>query len=281
MLKKIQNCFAFLTRIPLKKDINLSKDVAPHMWFFPIVGFCIGLILSVFGLFFFNFLPFLIVGFILLGILLFITGVHHADGLLDFGDGIMVIGSPERKIEVMHDVSIGAGGFSLGFIIFTLTGVVLSYSMDNIIIILIFSEVGAKFNMVAACSIGKSANTKMADDFIKSNKKSHLIFSLILSLILITLALILTNLYNIIKNYLPSLNMFLILIKNVSILNWLVILSLFIVFFIGTAIPLLIILYLANKNFNGLTGDCLGALNEVTRLFILILMMVFKNIIIL
>ena len=47
-----------------------------------------------------------------LALLLWMTGLHHTDGLLDFGDGVMVHGTAEHKIEVMHDQLTGAGGLS-------------------------------------------------------------------------------------------------------------------------------------------------------------------------
>ncbi|MFX1238838.1 MAG: adenosylcobinamide-GDP ribazoletransferase, partial [Promethearchaeota archaeon] len=141
IFKDIKNCIAFLTRIPINTKIDIPKQLAPKMWLFPIVGFLIGLIISLLGLFLFQILPSLLVGFILLSILLFLTGAHHLDGLLDFGDGLMVIGSPEHKIEVMHDVSIGAGGFSLGLMVLSLTGLAMGYLTNYLIIAFISCEV--------------------------------------------------------------------------------------------------------------------------------------------
>ena len=39
-----------------------------------------------------------------------ITGIHHADGLADFADGLMVKGSKEKKLKAMKDVSTGSAG---------------------------------------------------------------------------------------------------------------------------------------------------------------------------
>ena len=49
------------------------------------------------------------------------TGLHHTDGLLDFGDGVMAHGTPEHKIDVMHDQLTGAGGLSLGILTMLIT----------------------------------------------------------------------------------------------------------------------------------------------------------------
>lgn len=277
ILKKIKNCFSFLTRFPIREEVNIQEDVAPYIWLFPIVGFKLGLISALLSLILFNILPFLVVGFIILGLLMLMTGVHHTDGLIDFGDGLMASGSPERKIEVMHDVSIGAGGFTLGFIILSLTGITISYSMDIILISLVTSEIGAKFNMVAACSIGKSAKTKMADPFIRLNTKKKIIFSLILSIIFIYFTIIIVAIYNSLYNEISFLKILFTPENVLSPLDIVQLIILFIVFGLGSFIPLFIIIRLSNRNFNGLTGDCLGALNEITRLFILIFLLIFNS----
>lgn len=275
--KDIKYCFSFLTRFPVKREIKNYEEIATKIWLFPIVGFMLGLISSLISLILLKVLPFLMIGFISLGLLMFMTGVHHTDGLIDFGDGLMASGSPERKIEVMHDVTIGAGGFTLGLIVITLTGIALSYSMNFIIIALIISEIGAKFGMVAACSIGKSAKTKMADPFIGLNTKKHMLISLILSIILIFFTILFIMLYIFIYECVPSVRLIFNQISKISLFNYIQIVSLYAIFLLGTFLPLLIILRIANKNFNGLTGDCLGALNEIIRLFTLILLLVFNS----
>lgn len=279
ILKDIKSCFSFLTRFPVGKEVNINEDVAPKIWLFPLVGFILGLISGFISLILLKFLPFLLVGFIILGLLLLMTGGHHIDGLIDFGDGLMVIGPPERKIKVMHDTAIGTGGFILGMIILSLTGIAISYSMDYIILALILSEIGAKFGMVAACSVGKSANTKMADPFIRLNTKKHMIFSLILSITLILLTLFILNIFNSIYNDISFLRMIFLQVNNLSLLNITQVVIVLIFFLLGTLFPLLIVLRLSNRNFNGLTGDCLGALNEITRLVLLILLLIFSSLI--
>ena len=62
------------------------------------------------------FLPDIVAGALVFALLLWMTGLHHTDGLLDFGDGVMAHGTPEHKIDVMHDQLTGAGGLSLGIL---------------------------------------------------------------------------------------------------------------------------------------------------------------------
>ena len=277
ILKGIKYSFSFLTRIPLKIDSKKKEEIAQNMWIFPIVGVVLGLISSFICLILLKFLPNLLAGFIILGLLLLITGAHHTDGLIDFGDGLMATGPPERKIEVIHDVAIGTGGFTLGLIVLSLTGIAISFSDNHIIISLVLSEIGAKFSMVAACSIGKSGKTEMVDVFIRLNKKKHMFFSLILSLFSIYLILIINWLYILLFNNILVLGFIFTPINEISPLNLILVISIFTMFLIGTFFPLIIIIMLANRNFNGLTGDCLGALNDITRLFILILVLLMES----
>jgi adenosylcobinamide-GDP ribazoletransferase len=83
-------------------DQNLLTDCARNMWVFPLIGGFLGLLAGLFGWVAYYFLPTLVTGAIALALLLWMTGLHHTDGLLDFGDGVMVHGTAEHKIEVLH-----------------------------------------------------------------------------------------------------------------------------------------------------------------------------------
>src|SRR4030066_984372 len=121
MLKELKNLLSFLTVIPLRMDENCLSDSARFMFLFPLVGAFIGLLAGVLGWVLQYFLPSLVVGALILGILLWMTGLHHTDGLLDFGDGIMAHGSAEHKIDVMHDQLTGAGAIGLCFMTYLVT----------------------------------------------------------------------------------------------------------------------------------------------------------------
>src|SRR5512135_1059068 len=121
MRKEIKNLFAFLTVLPLRMDMDCLTDSAKLMWLFPMVGASIGVIAGIFGWAIGQFLPSLVVGGLVLGVLLLLTGLHHTDGLLDFGDAVMYHGTPERKIEIMHDQLTGAGALGLGMMTYIIT----------------------------------------------------------------------------------------------------------------------------------------------------------------
>ncbi len=121
VVKELKNLFSFLTVFPVAMDKDLLTDCARNMWAFPLIGAFLGLLAGLFGWVAYQFLPGLVVGALTLALLLWMTGLHHTDGLLDFGDGIMVHGSAERKIEVMHDQLTGAGAIGLTFMTYIIT----------------------------------------------------------------------------------------------------------------------------------------------------------------
>jgi adenosylcobinamide-GDP ribazoletransferase len=113
MFKQLKALIAFLTIIPIKGEYDL-KTTAEGIHLFPLIGALIGFITGIIAFLISNIYPGLITGIIATSVLELITGLHHFDALLDFGDGIMAKTTPERKIEIMHDKQTGAGGFWLG-----------------------------------------------------------------------------------------------------------------------------------------------------------------------
>ena len=169
MLREIKNLLSFLTILPFKMDENCLADAAKGMFLFPLIGALIGLLAGVFAWVTSQFLPSLVVGALALGVLLLITGLHHADGLLDFGDGVMAQGSAERKIEVMHDQLTGAGGLTLGIMTFLITALsIAEINMSTIIASLVVVEVAAKLSMVIGAWAGNAVHKGMSSSFIEA-----------------------------------------------------------------------------------------------------------------
>ena len=102
-------------------DEDGITQAAEYMPLFPIIGAAIGFVNGALVWALQPFLPSLVVGMLGLGFILLLTGVHHTDGLLDFGDAVMYHGSPEDKMRVMHDPQTGAGGLSLGLVVLSLS----------------------------------------------------------------------------------------------------------------------------------------------------------------
>jgi adenosylcobinamide-GDP ribazoletransferase len=227
---------SFLTIIPVPRaadtDINIS---AKNMHLFPLIGALIGAIIGTFAYGIFMYFTNYLVGFFVALVTLLITGMHHTDALADLADGFMVKGSKELKRKVMEDPKLGAAG-TLSLVLYVI-GLIFAITSFNsaayLLVSIITAEVIAKYVMVVEAGISKSAWEGFNTPFIKAMKdKKKLAFSTFSTLVII---IILSGYYGLI-----SLGLCLI---------------------IG-----LIICIASDRNFGGLTGDVLGASNEICRL---------------
>jgi adenosylcobinamide-GDP ribazoletransferase len=244
VVKQLKNLLSFLTVFPVKMDNDLLVDCARNMWVFPLIGALLGLIAGLFGLVTFRFLPDLVAGGIVFALLLWMTGLHHTDGLLDFGDGVMAHGTPEHKIDVMHDQLTGAGGLSLGILTMLITTLAIGsmglpvgrWSIPLVFPAIIVIEMCAKLSMVVAAWAGKSVHQGMNSPFLEAMHGSKgnirlavaLVISLAISIVFLRIA-----------------GIFVVIAAVVS----------------GLAMVLV-----AHRHFKGVTGDVFGATNELTRL---------------
>ncbi|MBO7518822.1 MAG: adenosylcobinamide-GDP ribazoletransferase, partial [Methanobrevibacter sp.] len=152
ILRSIGGLLTFSTILPLNIYTTID-EMARLTWFWPVLNGLIGLIATIIAFIlakFIHFDPFLIAT-IVYGFLLLINGFNHFDGLMDFGDGIMVHGSPEKKLSIMKDPMTGVGGIATGFIVGTITIAaytsLINYAYAvglNFLLLIIVAEIGAK-----------------------------------------------------------------------------------------------------------------------------------------
>ena len=232
MLKQIGSVFSFLTIIPTSNsDLN---SIAKNMFLFPIVGIVIGLIVGSLGYGLSLYLDPLVVSLVVVASLAVITGIHHTDGLADFSDGLMTKGTKEKKRKAMKDLSVGSAGiFS---IVLYAIGMIIALSFSSgmeLFKIILLSEIMAKFSMVLMAGLGNSASIGSNSPFMDSMKdKKRLLIAGIITII-------------------P-----LIVIGEMNGL---------IVFASGIVVTMFLV-GLSTKSFGGITGDVMGASNELTRL---------------
>jgi adenosylcobinamide-GDP ribazoletransferase len=237
MFKELRNLLSFLTILPFRMDQDLLSDCARFMFLFPIIGALIGLLAGLFGWVVFSFLPGLVAGALVLGVLLLLTGLHHMDGLLDFGDGVMAHGSAERKIEIMHDQLTGAGGLTLGMMTLLITTLALAQMTAGIIIqSVVIVEVAAKLSMVVGAWAGKAVQQGMASSFLEAMHGSKGSLRLLAALA-ISFGIALPLLW----------------VKGAMVV-------------LAAVIASLVMVGVSHRHFRGVTGDVLGATNEVARM---------------
>ena len=254
VVKKLKNLLSFLTVFPVSMDENMLTDCAKNMWVFPLIGALLGLLAGLFGWVAVQFLPSLVVGALSLALLLWMTGLHHMDGLLDFGDGVMVHGTPEKKIEVMHDQLTGAGAIGLALMTYIVTAFsfasiagsqnIFGFKVPLILPALITIELCAKLSMVVAARAGKSVHKGMNSAFLEvmhgNGGNWRLALALVISFVVALLLLWLSG----------------------------------IVVVLAAVVTGLVMVAVAHKNFNGVTGDVFGATNELARVVSAVVLLV-------
>ena len=234
-------------------DKDLLADCAHNMWAFPLIGAFLGLSAGLLGWVAYHFLPDIVAGALVLAVLLWMTGLHHMDGLLDFGDGVMAHGTFERKIEVMHDRFTGAGAVGLVLMTYLVTALSFgelgrnvsfgNFAVPLVVPALIVVEVCAKLSMVVAAWAGKSVHQGMNSSFLEAMHGSkgnlRLITALVISFVI-----------------------------AIPLLGWT---GIFVV--VAGLITGLVMVAVAHKHFNGVTGDVFGATNELTRLVCVVVLL--------
>ena len=232
MLKEISSVFSFLTIIP-SNNTDL-ETVARYMHVFPIIGIGIGLLIASIGFGLSFFLEPLIVALLVVASLAVITGIHHTDGLADFADGLMTRGTKERKRNAMKDLSTGSAGIIS--VVLYVVGAIIALSLTTgyeLFQAILLSEILAKFSMVLMAGIGNSAAVGSNSPFMQIMKdKRRLAVAGVITII-------------------P-----LVVIGGTTGL---------ILFGASIAVTLFLV-GLSTRSFGGITGDVMGATNELTRL---------------
>ena len=253
VVKQLKNLLSFLTVFPIAMDKDLLTDCARNMWAFPLIGAFLGLLAGLFGWVAYQFLPGLVVGALVLALLLWMTGLHHMDGLLDFGDGVMAHGTPEHKIAVMHDQFTGAGAIGLCLMTYLITAFAFvelgmnlffgNYVIPLILPALIVVELCAKLSMVVAARAGKSIHQGMNSAFLEAmhgyEGNLRLIVALAISLAVAW-----------------------------PLLHWAGVFTV-----LAAVVTGLVMVAVAHKHFNGVTGDVFGATNELARMVCVVVLL--------
>ena len=232
MLKEISSVFSFLTIIP-SNNTDLGT-VAKYMHVFPIIGIAVGLLIASIGFGLSFFLEPLIVALLVVVSIAVITGIHHTDGLADFADGLMTRGTKEKKRQAMKDLSTGSAG--IVSVVLYIVGAIIALSLTTgyeLFQAILLSEILAKFSMVLMASIGKSAAVGSNSPFMQIMKDKRRL----------SVAGIITIIPLVVIGGTTGLILF------------------------GASIGVTLFLTgLSTRSFGGITGDVMGAANELTRL---------------
>ena len=250
ILRDLSLAIRFLTVIPIilflpsnntnQNEEALEENFANSMAFFPLVGMLIGLLLVVLRRIFY-YLPVssLIGDTLILIVWIWLSGGLHLDGFADSVDGFSGGHDKEEILKIMKDSSTGAKGV-VALVSLLLLKFVLLVEMPLFLkdAALFFTPTIGRWSMVIAAFLGKPARLKdsMGKLFVDYVSWREAIFA---SLTMAVIGILLFKL-----TFLPLV-------------------------IIGIGIVLLILKY-SQKKIGGISGDILGAINEIVEVFILL-----------
>jgi adenosylcobinamide-GDP ribazoletransferase len=233
-MSAILSLLQFTTILPLGKLQNFEQ-LARHSYLYPLAGYVTGCIAALPALFITDHI---LGAAITICLVFLISGAHHFDGLIDFGDGLMAHGDQEKRIRALTDRQVGAGGMAAGIVTTLLLFAGLQASA-SIAVAIIVGEVCAKLSMVFLTAYG-SPFREGIHSYLHSYARPY--FPLLAVLFCTPL--------------------FLLPVAPIKI-----------VLALGMAFTCsVILLFHAKSLFGGVNGDVAGASNEITRAAVVIIL---------
>lgn len=244
-MKRLILMLQFLTKLPLPFKIDAKEeDFSKGIIYFPIVGLVIGALMAGLYIGLSAITNIMIASVLVIVFEIFITGGLHLDGLADSFDGLYSYRDKDRMLEIMKDSRVGTNGV-LVLIVNIVLKMVLLISIDPEIVptLLLLMPVVSRLMVVLLSAISKYArNNGMGGFFIGKTTKLQLV---------ITITLVLF--------------MHLIYLEGLFLLGMIIILT-------------LIYRYHVYSKIDGITGDVLGAVVEMSEVFYLMLYVLFLGV---
>jgi adenosylcobinamide-GDP ribazoletransferase len=253
-IKTFRDLLAFLTIIPLGKTDDFVVTSAEAIFLFPVIGGFIGLL----GAGYFVGCSFLLshilafvnsfiqipVDFLLrflpavmtLAFLLVLTGLQHFDGLVDLGNAIG-LGNVKERRAAAHAWTVSYKGAFLAILVELLAVLGLFFiKAESAFGAIIAAEVAAKLGMVTITWFGKPTHTGLGSIFLETAKRKRNIVAYFLAVLIVYPLLGLTGVWVVLIGVL-----FGVLMERV-----------------------------AKSVFGGVSGDAIGATNEIVRAVVLV-----------
>jgi adenosylcobinamide-GDP ribazoletransferase len=177
MLEPLIALLQFETRLPLGKPAAFGS-FADHHYLYPLAGYVVGGIAALAALLI---APRPLAAAAALALALLVTGFHHFDGLLDFGDGLMAHGSREKRVTALTDRSTGAGGVGLGLSV-TLVAFAALLSVPSVAAAILTGEVFARVGTAWITIAGRPFREGIHATLHRNARPVHGVYALLLAL---------------------------------------------------------------------------------------------------
>ena len=232
-MKRLLFALQFLTIIPVRITGRIkNENISGSLLAFPMVGFLIGSVLAAFA-FVFSLLPVSVMAALILILSAWLTGGLHLDGFADSCDGLYGRFSQQKRLANMKDSHIGAMG-AIGLICLLLLkfSLIANISYNVLWKTLIMMGTFSRWTQVCSCYSTKYLRKKgTAKQFIGCARLKDVIVG---ALFVLTIFLLLTQ------------------IKGVYI-------------FFLSCIAVITFIGFIQKRLGGMTGDTIGAVNEIAE----------------
>ena len=229
----------FLTRIPIgKRYVFRSADLPRSAVYFPVVGLLVGLLAGSVLFCAEVFMPPVLAVLLCMAVTVSVTGALHEDGLADAADGLIGGHDPRRRLEIMRDSRLGTYGavalwFSLTAKLFLLTRL-----LEQGVYVAIYA-------LIVAHGVGRAATVALlfSHPYVRNDESKASPFGNSITLKELVIALVAP----IILSILLLGSRAVLLLVAAAATTWAA----------GT--------YFRRK-IGGITGDCLGAANQLVEL---------------
>ena len=247
-MKRFISILQFMTRIPINIDTGFDEEFHKTMYYFPLVGFVLGILYCLVGFISSIFFDSYITSVNVLISTVILTGGLHLDGVGDTFDGIYSYRDKEKILEIMKDSRLGTNAMlSILFLMLLKLGFIYSIIESGQLYNLIFMPVFARMAIVIASYKSVTPREKgMGNVFIGKPTLNMILVNILYTIILIF----------IIGGSVFNLNI-MSLTKEVFFIPVMILLTRLFVRYIYTKI-------------DGITGDILGCTSELTEVIYLV-----------
>ncbi len=222
----------------LKED-NYSKSTV----FFPIVGVIIGGILAIFNTIISQFMPPMLSAIFLVVVWIFITGALHLDGFADTIDGFCASNDRAEILRVMSDTITGQKAVvAIVMLLLLKCTIIQSIEEDIKTAMFLLTPTISRYLMILTMKISKPArNDGLGKLFIGRIGCAEFIVASFITILLVCL----------ISIFLPDKISGILAFGIAGIITW-------------------CFIHYSNRKIGGMTGDTLGAINEIAEVVILL-----------
>jgi adenosylcobinamide-GDP ribazoletransferase len=181
VLSALLGALGFLTRLPVGRDEDAWNAFRHTPVAFPLAGYVIGALLAV-PVVLSPPVPAPVVGFLFVLWTVAVTGITHLDGLADLGDAA-VVHDPDRRREAMKDTQVGVGGavaVGLGLLGLALAGLALAGLPPRAAAgLVVAAEVTAKLSMAGVATFGTAAHEGLGSQVVGGSPRGFVVPALV------------------------------------------------------------------------------------------------------